>query len=179
MWQHNLWSQLSTPCSTHHSTVITTTMSQYIVWVPLASFHMAGALQRAFWRSCCAFRLAGAMYKAFWMECCPPGRCWLSCGKRRTSSRSFCTGGRSWAALRVASALQSLLKELVRAAANFRVAGASPRASAFVWQAQEELVCAWAPLERLAFVFTVALKIILLCVARATLIALSWLWWRT
>ena len=75
------------------------------------------------------------------------------------SLRSFYTSGRDWAALRLASTLQSLLKELVRAAAHFRVAGgvygafwrsyctfrkagASRKASAFVWQAQEELVCA-------------------------------------
>lgn len=169
MWQHNLSNQLSTPCSTHHSTSHhnhnVTTHRVGAVGPRLAFIWQGHLLQRAFWRSCCAFRLAGAEKKAFWRECCPPGRCWLSCGKRRTSSRSFCTGGRGWAALRVASTLQSLLKELVRAAANFRVAGAvygafwrscctfrkavaSRRASAFVWQAQEELVCAWAPLGR-------------------------------
>ena len=51
------------------------------------------------------------------------------------SLRSFCTSGRDWAALRLASTLQSLLKELVRAAAHFRVAGGIYATARFVRQA--------------------------------------------
>ena len=70
-------------------------------WAP-PRFCVAGAVQRAFWRSCCAlgrrgpplaFCVAGAAQRAFWRSCCALGRRWaplrrasLLCGRRSTES---------------------------------------------------------------------------------------------